>query len=51
MFVQLNHLKSKELQSDLDAIQAVFEVSLFDIAHQTESSEYTRYSSTDVIEL
>lgn len=38
MFVQLNHLKSKELQSDLDAIQAVFEVSLFDIAHQTESS-------------
>lgn len=38
MFVQLNHLKSKELQSDLDAIHAVFEVSLFDIADQTESS-------------
>ncbi|MFW2161650.1 hypothetical protein ACG93T_09740 [Acinetobacter beijerinckii] len=38
MFVQLNHLKSKELQSDPDAIHAVFEVSLFDIADQTESS-------------
>ncbi|EPF83450.1 hypothetical protein GCM10025882_25180 [Acinetobacter gyllenbergii] len=38
MFVQLNHLKSKELQSDLDAIHVVFEVSLFDIVDQTESS-------------
>lgn len=38
MFVQLDHLKTKELQSDLDAIQAVFEVFLFDVAHQTESS-------------
>ncbi|ENW04845.1 hypothetical protein [Acinetobacter beijerinckii] len=38
MFVQLDYLKTKELQSDLDAIQAVFEVSLFDIAHQTEFS-------------
>ncbi len=38
MFVQLDHLKSKELQSDLDAIHAVFEVSLFDITHKMESS-------------
>ena len=38
MFVQLNYLKTKELQSDLDAIQAVFEVFLFDVAHQRESS-------------
>ncbi len=26
MFVQLDHLKTKDLQSNLDAIQAVFEV-------------------------
>ncbi|VXA54629.1 conserved hypothetical protein [Acinetobacter proteolyticus] len=38
MFVQLDHLKTKKLQSDLDAIQAVFEVFLFDVIHQTESS-------------
>lgn len=36
MFVRLDHLKTKELQSDLDAIQALFEVSLFDIV-QTAS--------------
>ena len=38
MFVQLDHLKTKDLQSNLDAIQAVFEVLLFDFTHQTESS-------------
>ncbi|MFW1940336.1 hypothetical protein [Acinetobacter junii] len=38
MFVQLDHLKTKDLQSNLDAIQAVFEVFLFDVSHQTESS-------------
>ena len=38
MFVQLDHLKTKDLQSNLDAIQAVFEVLLFDVTHQTESS-------------
>lgn len=38
MFVQLDHLKTKHLQSNLDAIQAVFEVFLFDVTHQTESS-------------
>lgn len=38
MFVQLDHLKTKELQSDLDAIQAVFEVFLFNVVHKTESS-------------
>jgi hypothetical protein len=37
MFVQLDHLKTKDLQSNLDAIQAVFEVLLFDVT-QTESS-------------
>ena len=38
MFVQLDHLNTKELQSDLDAIQAVFEVFLFNVVHKTESS-------------
>lgn len=36
MFVQLDHLKTKDLQSNLDAIQAVFEVFLFDVTHQTK---------------
>lgn len=36
MFVQLDHLKTKELQSDLDGIQTVFEVFLFDVADKKE---------------
>jgi len=43
MFVQLDHLKTKELQSNLDAIEAVFEVSLFDI------KDVSRFSNTRTI--
>lgn len=43
MFVQLDHLKTKELQSNLDAIEAVFEVSLFDI------KDASRFSNTRTI--
>lgn len=38
MFVQLEHAKTKRLQSYLDEIGTVFEVYLFDIAHQSGSS-------------
>ena len=38
MFVQLDHIKTNELQSNLDAIEAVFEVYLFDIEIKTKPS-------------
>ena len=38
MFVQLDHIKTNELQSNLDAIEAVFEVYLFDIGIKTKLS-------------